>query len=98
MDTYKCVDTSYDLVILGQNILKLKKKEALFIIVNGSFSQQGNATVMERERYKPDFPSKNNTFPWFLECHLLTALGYQNFQDGICCGVPCSCSCPSWGD
>ena len=39
MDTYKCIDTSYDLVILGQNILKFKKKEALFIIVNVSFSQ-----------------------------------------------------------
>ena len=39
MDTYKCVDTSYDLVILGQNILKFKKKESLFIIVNISFSQ-----------------------------------------------------------
>lgn len=38
MDTYKCVDTAYDLVFLGQNILKFKKKEALFIIANVSFS------------------------------------------------------------
>lgn len=38
MVTYKCVDTAYDLVLLGQNILKFKKKEALFIIANVSFS------------------------------------------------------------
>lgn len=98
MDTHKCVDTSYDLVLLGQNILKFKKKEALFIIANVNFSQQGNTPVMEVERYNPDFPSRNNTFPWVVECHLLTALCFQNFQDGICCGVPGSCSCPSWDD
>ena len=39
MDTYKCADTSYDLVLLGQNILKFKRKEALFIIANVSFSE-----------------------------------------------------------
>ena len=80
MDTYKCVDTSYDLVLLGQNILKFKKKEALFIIANVSFSEQGNTSVMEIERYNPDFPSRNNTFPWFVECHLLTAYAFRTFR------------------
>ena len=35
---------------------------------------------MEIERYNPDFPSRNNTFPWFVECHLLTAYAFRTFR------------------
>ena len=60
MDTYKCADTSYDLVLLGQNILKFKRKEALFIIANVSFLALRSLDFISNLIFRPG----SKLLPW----------------------------------